>query len=306
MKVLRLLNVIFLFAGMLFFVMSCGSSDSTSDGGGSQCPEAILESKQVDFHNTWQPNVTVQVFEFDLACPDVSFLDPSDIAWSLGSPGYDFDAHLLLPQGRYSVCIDWWDDDESSYLFKIYGDLPDSPLFVLNENTNETVPPQISVSPGYPIDGFGRCPEPIDINGRDDGDSDDDGDSGALGITVQLIGNDDEPAVYNPTPQQIANADITLSGSLNALTINWKLEDVALVAVAGTSGYVYAITGSLYGFGDQYTIDPPVAYGDYSIPDTERAGSPLPAPNLVAGGYYTVTIGTLNEESSYIGFIISN
>lgn len=306
MKVLRLLSVMFLFAGLSFFVMSCGSSDSISDSSsdGSQCPAAILKSKQVDFHNTWHPSVTVQVFEYDLACPDVTFLDPSDIAWSLGSPGFDFDAHLLLPQGRYSACIDWWDDDDSTYLYKIYGDLPDSPLFVLSENTNETVPPNISVSPGYPIDGFGRCPDPINMSGG--GSDSDDGDGGALGSVVQLIGNDGEPAIYSPTPQQVANADITLSGSLNSLTINWKLEDVIMVVVARTSGIVYAISGSLDGFGGQYTIDPSIAYGDYSIPNTDRSAVPFPAPNLVAGVYYTITIATLYEESSYIGFIIAN
>ena len=120
------------------------------------------------------------------------------------------------------------------------------------------------------------------------------------------LGNYGEPAIYNPTPQQIANADITLSGSLNALTIDWKLEDVAMVAMARTSGMVYAIVGSLDAFGDRYTIDPPIAYGDYSIPNTEISGAPSPAPDLVAGVYYTITIATLYEESAYIGFIISN
>ena len=179
MKVVTILSVLLLFVGLSFFIISCGggeSIDSSNDGAGddSQCPAAILESKQVDFHNTWRPNVTVQAYEYDLACPDVSFLDPSDIAWSEGSPGYDLDAHLILPQGSYSACIDWWDDDDSTYLYRIYGDLPDSPLFILDENTNETVPPQILVSPGYPIDGTGRCPDPIDMNdgggGGDDGD----------------------------------------------------------------------------------------------------------------------------------------
>ena len=308
MKVVRLLGVLLLFASLVFFIMTCGGGSSSSDsdidgngnGDGSQCPAAILEPKQVDFHNTWQPSVIVQVYEYELACPDVGFLDPSDIAWSLGSPGHDPDAHLLLPQGRYSACIDWWDDDDSTYLYKIYGDLPDSPLFILNENTNETVPPKISVSPGYPIDGTGRCPASIDIGG------DSDGDGGSSVIVVQLIGNDGEAAIYNPTSQQIANADITLSGSLNSLIIDWKLDDVIVVAVARTSGTVYAIVGSLDGFGGQYTIDPAIAYGDYSIPNTERSGAPLPAPNPVAGVYYTISIATLDEESSYIGFIITN
>lgn len=288
--------------------MSCGgdgdSSDSTIGEAGdeSQCPAAILESKQVDFHNTWQPSVTVQVYEYDLACPDVSFLDPSDIAWSQGAPGHDHDAHLILPQGRYSACIDWWDDDAGTNLYKIYGDLPDKPLFILDENTNETVPPQISVSPGYPVDGTGRCPNPIDINDGGGGDSNGDGDSDGVssGIVVYLIGNDGETAIYNPTPQQIADADITLSGSLNSLTIDWKLEDVLTVAMmAGTGEQVYGIVG------DPYTIDPPIAYGDYSIPYTEIAGT-SPSPNLVAGEDYTISIATRYGERAYIGFNITN
>jgi hypothetical protein len=292
-------------------IIACSGGGSSSDssigaaGDESQCPAAILELKQVDFHNTWQPSVTVRIFEYDLACPDVVFQDPSDIAWSQGSPGYDYDAHLLLPQGRYSACIDWWDDDDLTYYFNIYGDLPDRPLFELNENTDETVPPQISVSPDYPADGTGRCPAPIDVSSGDGGTGGTGGTGGSSGIDVYLIGNYGETAIYDPTSQQIADADITLSGGLNSLTISWKLQDVTTISMAGNNTTVYAIVGSLDGFGDRFTIDPPIAYGDYSIPNTEAAAA-SPAPNLVAGANYTISIATQNGESSYIGFIITN
>jgi hypothetical protein len=82
MKVIRLLGVLLLFSGLSFLIMSCSGDSSGGDGDDTQCPAEILEEKQVDFYNTWEPSVTVQIYEYDLACPDVSFLDPSDIAWS--------------------------------------------------------------------------------------------------------------------------------------------------------------------------------------------------------------------------------
>lgn len=292
---------------VIFFSAGCINSDSDddnntpSDTSNSACSAEMLEDKPVDFHNTWQPDVTVSIYEYDLACPDAVFLDPSDVAFRLGSPGSDPDAHLLLPQGEYSVCIDWWNVDDSTYYYRLYGSLPNDPFFVLNENSNETVPLMMSVEPEYPVDGIGRCPAPADISvggGVNNGSSDVN--------EVYLIGNHGELAVYNPTDQQIADADITLSGSLSSLLISWKLQNVVSVWVAGNNTVVYGIMGSPDGSGGQYTISSPVEYGDYNVSNTEMTASQSPSPALIAGENYTLTVATSDGKSSYIGFSISN
>ena len=185
-----------------------------------------------------------------------------------------------MPQGEYSVCIDWWSTDDSTYYYKLYGSLPDDPFFVLNENSNETVPLKMSVEPGWPVDGPGRCPAPVDISvggGVENNASSDESD-------VYLIGNHGELAVYNPTEQQIADADITISGSLSSLLISWKLQNVISIFVAAgdAAAIVYGIIGSSDGFGGNFTISSPIEYGDYSIANTERTASQFPAPALVA------------------------
>lgn len=277
---------------------SNGEDNTPSDTSSSTCSAEMLESKPVDFQNTWLPDVTVSVYQYDLACPDAVFLDPSDVAFSLGSPGSDPDAHLLLPQGEYSMCIDWWDEDDSTYYYRFYGSLPDDPFFALNENSNETVPLMMSVEPGYPVDGIGRCPASVDIIAGGNVSSD--------VIDVELIGNHGEQAVYNPTEQQIADADITLSGSLSSLFISWKLQNVVSIFVAGTGTVVYGIMGSSDGYGGQYTISSSVEYGDYNVSNTEMTASQSSAPALIAGEYYTVTVGTSDGKSSYIGFSVTN
>jgi hypothetical protein len=289
---------------VLLMNAGCIESDSDDDNNtpsgtsNSQCSAEMLEDKPVDFHNTWQPDVTVSVYQYDLACPDAVFLNPSDVAFSLGSPGYDPDAHLLLPQGEYSMCIDWWDGNDSTYYYRIYGELPDDPFFALNENSNETVPLEMSVEAGYPVDGVGRCPGAVDISetgGDNNGSSD-----------VYLIGNHGELAVYNPTEQQIADADITLSGSLSSLFIYWKLQNVISVVVSGTGSTVYGIVGASDGMGGEYTIASPVKYGDYTVANTEIAVSQSPAPALIAGEDYNVSVATSDGKTAYIGFSISN
>ena len=293
-------------------ILTCGgciegesdSDDNTPSGDNSSCSAEILEDKPVDFQNTWQPDVTVSIYQYDLACEDAVFGNPSDIAFSLGSPGADPDAHLLLPQGEYSVCIDWWSVDDSTYYYKLYGSLPDDPFFVLNENSNETVPLKMSVEPGWPVDGPGRCPAPVDISvggGGENNASSDESD-------VYLIGNHGELAVYNPTEQQIADADITISGSLSSLLISWKLQNVISVFVAAgdAASIVYGIIGSSDGFGGNFTISSPLEYGNYSVANTERTANQFPAPALVAGEDYNITVATSDGKTSYIGFSISN
>ena len=132
------------------------------------CPAAKRKYKPVDFHNTWTTDVTIRIYEYRLVCPHV-FQDPSAVAWGMGSTGDDPDAHLLLPQGSYSICIDWWEEDEldeeaeRAYLYKLYGSLPDDPFFSLNENSDEVVPLLKTVEAGPPVDGTGRCPDPINM-----------------------------------------------------------------------------------------------------------------------------------------------
>ena len=122
----------------------------------------------------------------------------------------------------------------------------------------------------------------------------------------------------NPTEQDIANADIQISGSTNAPTFSWLISDVIFVFVINTgfpqplNPFLYGIVGVFVedipgtGIGHIVPINSPVTYGDYSITDTEIIESFLaPSPPLVSGGVYTVEISLENGDGAVIMFRIN-
>ena len=122
----------------------------------------------------------------------------------------------------------------------------------------------------------------------------------------------------NPTEQDIANADIQLSGSTNAPTFSWSLSDVIFVFVINTSfpqptnPFLYGIVGIFIedvpgtGIGHIVPINSPVTYGNYSITDTEIIDNFLaPSPPLVSGGVYTIEISLDNGDGAVIMFRVN-
>jgi hypothetical protein len=305
---LLLVTTLFLFSGCGDF--GSDDDDSNTPAESSNCSADQREYKPVDFHNTWQPNVTVRVSEYDLTCDDIDFQDPSDVAFELGSPGSDPDAHLLLPQGSYSICIDWWDTNDSTYYHNFYGSLPDDPFFSLNENSNETVPLEKMVEADYNDVYPGRCPAPVDINvdssGNTPNNNNGSGSGDTTGFVINLIGNHGETAIYQPNKQQIDDADVSISGSLSSLSISWKLQNVISVSLVDSSlTPLYVINGENDGAGGNYIIASPVQYGDYLVPNTESGGT-VPSPALSAETLYTITIATSDKKSAYLQFKYSN
>ncbi len=143
------------------------------------------------------------------------------------------------------------------------------------------------------------------------------------GIEITSIKNgNDGPTVFEPSPTEIAEADISVAGGIDSLIISWNFPvGATTLSVRGhdtprvpgyNPSYSYGITGELDGKGGRHSFDPPVQYGDYGIPGTEvLPGSNMPSPLLtspagalvwyeVNASYWDVNLNSLNESS--LGF----
>ncbi len=123
---------------------------------------------------------------------------------------------------------------------------------------------------------------------------DNDVEAGCIGgIKIDAITNTTYgDSIYNPTVQDIANAVISISGSAESLTINWKPPlDATRISVEGSTyyykddRYIYCIGGEMDGQGGRYSFSPPVQYGDYSIANTETCTRYEPSPPLIDGSF---------------------
>jgi hypothetical protein len=127
------------------------------------------------------------------------------------------------------------------------------------------------------------------------------------GIEIISITNAGEYENKDPTPSDIANADISVSGDVNSLMISWIIPDVYMVAMYGSNTgrmpdsspyrYSYGIAGKMDGKGGRYTINPPVEYGDYGIVNTEKItyDTQEPSPPLTdePGNGYIVEVTSI-------------
>ena len=267
--------------------------DSQDDSDSSLCSDAQYELKPVDFQNTWTTDVTVRVYEYDLACSDMTFQDPSDVAFGLGSPGIDLDAHLELPQGKYSICIDWFDYDDDTYYHKLYGSLPDDVFFELNENSNEIIPLKKLVEAGFPNNGTGRCPTPENKTGGGDGEE-----NGSFDITS--FRNFD-----SSTGTDMDQADIQISGNSSYPDISWNRNDANQIQVLDDQGApLYGIGASQNMQGNTIYLTSPIQYGDYSVSNTFRLlFYPSTSPAMISGDTYSITIGT--EAGAYAQLVFT-
>ncbi len=300
LKLMRLIFTTFVVIIGVISLIGCPPGDGggdDDDDDSSLCSEAQYELKPVDFQNTWTTSVTVRVYEYDLACPDQAFQDPSDVAFGIGSPGIDLDAHLELPQGQYSICIDWYDDDDDTYYHKLYGSLPYDVFFELNENSNEVVPLKKFVEAGFPNNGTGRCPAPTDeTGGGDDGDG---GGDGSFEITSYR--NFD-----GSTGTDLNQADIQISGSSSYPEISWDRSDAIQIQVIGDLGApLYGIGASENMQGDIIPLISPIQYGDYTVSNTFRLPLyPITSPAMTSGEIYSITIGTESGPFAQLVFTV--
>ena len=122
----------------------------------------------------------------------------------------------------------------------------------------------------------------------------------------------------NPTEQDIATADIQLSGNSTAPTISWSHSDTIVVSVfdnnfsTSTNPFLYSISGIFVedvpgtGIGHLITINSPVTYGNYSIPGTEPIeGVLVPSPALYSGGVYSVEIVLDSGGGAFVMFRVN-
>ncbi len=112
------------------------------------------------------------------------------------------------------------------------------------------------------------------------------------GIKVNWIDNG-LGVISDPTIQEINNANISVSGSVDKLSISWKPPlDAYWLAVeqTGKSKAIYGINGKLNGKGGRYSFAPPVQYGDYSIVNTggfgQNSSPPLTSDDSVFNIYH--------------------
>lgn len=147
--------------------------------------------------------------------------------------------------------------------------------------------------------------------GGDDGGNDGSGDGGGSSnkVNVIVIGNYNESAIYNPTAQEVADADVSVSGNSKALTINWKINTVTGIGVYGNNTTVYGIVGTYIPYDPnyyRYPITPPIQYGDFSLPDIEAVNMTPPSPALIVGKEYSVTVSSDRHQGwAYIIFTVT-
>ncbi len=115
-----------------------------------------MTHKRVQFVNSGLDDVVVRVYEYSLSDPYVGmYVDTSVVVWRAPvSP-----ARMQLPLGSYSFCVDW--DQGADWKHKILGSLPENPTVTLVENTDDVVPPIISVESTDIGSEVGRCPGPV-------------------------------------------------------------------------------------------------------------------------------------------------
>jgi hypothetical protein len=135
----------------------------------------------------------------------------------------------------------------------------------------------------------------------------DDTEAGCIGgIKIhQIINGTWGDSILNPSAQDIANADVSVSGSVNSLMISWKPPlDASYLTVdqTGESREIYGISGELNGKGGRHTFTPPVQYGDYSIENTSGFGQE-PTPVLTDVGvfnFYTVEVHSGSHDNGNV------
>ena len=145
------------------------------------------------------------------------------------------------------------------------------------------------------------------------------GNGPASGITVTQLKNfgADFTLCQGPTPgcgsyptaEDIANADIQISGPATRPTFTWNRRDAAKISVQANC--IGNCDSSVYGIqvtDDTSVIASPLQYGDYTRPNTEVMPFQYttyynPSPDLVAGMEYTVTIVTQSGDMAFVKFL---
>ncbi len=130
-----------------------------------------LVFKPVDFMQIGSFNMTVRVSEYEFDDPNQTprlAVQASRVVWKPGTPGDISPNRMVLPQGKYSFCADWWDDgsfgNAVGWYHKFVGDLPNSPVVWLGETSNEVVPPVVTLGDTVAPDiETGRCPVAVSI-----------------------------------------------------------------------------------------------------------------------------------------------
>ena len=112
-----------------------------------------------------------------------------------------------------------------------------------------------------------------------------------------------------PTAEDIANADIQISGPAIRPTFTWNRRDVIKVSVdANCIGNCDTAVYGVQVVDDISVIASPLQYGDYSRPNTEVLPFQYttyynPSPDLVASMEYTVTMVTRSGDMAFLKFL---
>ena len=211
----------------------------------------------VEFDNWWtgEPGV-VSVDRYILAHPDIDAPISATKAAAVFPPPNDWPtARMYLPQGSYSFCFEWDEEDiiEDKIIryYAFTGSLPSQPAASLNENSSYVVPEYVSLgdSPKY----VGRCPVPRAWAG-DETSVEDAEESDFVG-TFNALDPNRTSAAYRAI--FTFNADGTFSGTewINGIqgTFNgtWSYNSTSMVfsfAVPGGGAFSGQVVGSIQNF----------------------------------------------------------
>jgi hypothetical protein len=130
----------------------------------------------VEFDNFWvgEP-VIVKVYRYTLAHPDIDAPISAAKSTVVFPPPNNWpEARMYLPQGSYSFCFEWDEDniaeDKIERYYAFHGSLPGSPAATLHENSSYVVPESVSLN--YTEKYLGRCPVPQQMTGDEESTED--------------------------------------------------------------------------------------------------------------------------------------
>lgn len=211
----------------------------------------------VEFDNFWtgEPGV-VSVDRYVLAHPDLDAPIAATKAAAVFPPPFNWPtARMYLPQGSYSFCFEWNEEDiiedKINRFYAFTGSLPSSPAAGLNENSSYVVPAYVSLndSPKY----VGRCPVPRAWTG-DETSVDDAVESDFVG-TFNALDPDRTSAAYRAI--FTFNADGTFTGTewadgvQGTFSGTWSFDFTTKIfsfAVPGGGAFSGQVVGSIINF----------------------------------------------------------
>ncbi len=218
-----------------------------------------LVYKPVEFSQLGSFHMGVHVSEYTFDNPlQITRLasQAATTAWKPGSPGLSDIGRMTLPQGKYSFCADWWNDGsvgvEKGWYHKLIGDLPNNMAIWLSKNSDELIPPRISLGSTTDQDvKVGRCgPARIVVPTDEAKEFDFVGNYNAISIDPERT-YDELHAIFVFEPAHTLLLDQWVNGAQSTGTGTWQFDpstNTFSFSVDGGSSFSGVVSGTTDSF----------------------------------------------------------